>query len=760
MDAKFIRFLSLIFSVFVFSTAFTPQDDYLISCGSTKARILVDNNRYFLGDSSPNYLPQGNSFPLQNPNPSSNSSASARVFTSASTYTFQIKNLGTHFVRLHFYPFTYANYDLKNGKFSVVANGFSLLSNFSAANFTGVKEFLLMVDKTELRILFKPASDSNFAFVNAVEVFLAPSNLFNVNNTMQLISPNGIQEFKGNISSHVLECVHRVNVGGSSLNPSDDTLWRRWVGDEDFLVLKSAARIAKTIDPPNYRSGGATREHAPDTVYMTAQQMNVVNGSWTLFNITWDFPVRLGEPTHFVRLHFSDIVSASLNTLYFNVYINGLSAYRDMDLSALASDRLASPCYIDFVVKNMRDSGFVRISVGPSELTTLRRNAILNGVEIMRVLNFVDSKQRSEKRRNIWILVALVLVGGFSALSLFLAMLAVVKFRKTKRKPKISGWTSLLSSRASLGPYGYYDLKIPLADIQQATNNFDNNLIIRSGNFFTVYKGILKDNIKVAVKRGLPGSPQCLAEFETEITVLSRIRHCHIVPLVGFCEEQSEMILVYEYMENGPLRNHLYSSDHLPPLSWEQRLEICIGAARGLHYLHTGVGHMIIHRDIKSSNILLDENLVAKVAGFGVSRPGPCPDETHVSTGVKGSFGYQDPEYVVLEKVTEKSDVYSFGVVLLEVVCGRGGVVDGVKVSEWAMELRKKGMMERMMDERMMSSSGEVKASSLEMFAETAEKCLGERGVDRPTMGDVLWNLERALHLQIINQPQPPPNIS
>lgn len=727
------------------------------------------DNRDFVGDSTKSglaHLSQGESVSLKGQSGGSNLSlvySTARVFTAASTYSFSIKKLGTHLVRLHFSPFVSQNYNLQNANFSVSANGVLLFKNFGVGS-NALKEFIVMVDKVQLQILFTPTLDSGFGFVNAIEVISAPDD-FIIDPGIKLISPISVNEFNQNLTLQTLETVHRINVGGPKITPFNDTLWRTWIPDEDFLVLKSAAKLASISNAPNYQKGGATKEIAPDNVYMTAQQMNGEKATSNfMFNITWSFPVGSQDTIHFVRLHFCDIVSTAPNQLYFNVYINGVMAYKDLDLSALTFHVLASPYYIDFVVYT-GNSGVLQVSVGPSDMSSAwRKNAILNGVEIMKMLNVVALKAGS-KKKNIWIFVVSV-ISGVALVSLaLLAILVLLKCRKKKPKTKrteSAGWTPLRQYGGSslgtlsegtalvpLGPNGYLALRIPFADIQVATSNFDRSLIIGSGGFGMVYKGVLKDNRKVAVKRCVPGSRQGLPEFHTEISVLSKIRHRHLVSLVGYCEEQSEMILVYEYVENGPLKKHLYGG-RLPPLSWKQRLEVCIGAARGLHYLHTGFAQGIIHRDIKSTNILLDENYVAKVADFGLSRSGPCLDETHVSTGVKGSFGYLDPEYFRRQQLTDKSDVYSFGVVLFEVLCARPAVDpllerEQVNLGEWALQWQKSGQLDQIVDPNIRD---QIKPNALKKYGETAEKCLADYGVDRPTMGDVLWNLEYVLQLQ------------
>lgn len=410
----------------------------------------------------------------------------------------------------------------------------------------------------------------------------------------------------------------------------------------------------------------------------------------------------------------------------------------------------------------------LNVSVGPSKLNN--PTVILNGLEIMKIndargsLDVPDVVFAGHSEIKV-VVIVVIAVGSFVVVVSVVIVILFCRRRKRRRrmKPilgkeqhflmnrgrKVHTTGSTYSNGTSIFSSPMIGYRFPFLAILEATDNFSENLVIGVGGFGKVYRGILKDETEVAVKRGTPQSNQGLAEFRTEIEMLSQFRHRHLVSLIGYCDEQDEMIIIYEYMENGTLKNHLYGSN-LPSLSWRQRLEICIGSAKGLHYLHTGSAKAIIHRDVKSANILLDKRFMAKVADFGLSKTGPDIDQTHVSTAVKGSFGYLDPEYLTRQQLTEKSDVYSFGVVLLEVLSGRA-VIDPslprekANLLEWGMKSYRSGKLEEIVDPCLV---GQVKLDCLRKLWDIIEKCLAENGICRPSMGEVLWNLEYALQLQ------------
>nr|ABY78038.1 PTO-like protein kinase [Zea mays] len=281
---------------------------------------------------------------------------------------------------------------------------------------------------------------------------------------------------------------------------------------------------------------------------------------------------------------------------------------------------------------------------------------------------------------------------------------------------------------------------ISLHDVREATNNFNDENVIGSGGFGKVYRGYLKDGTEVAVKRRDKDSRQGAEEFEFEKELLFRLEHPNLVSLIKYCDEKGEMILVYEYMKEGTLQSHLYGSNK-PPLSWEQRLEASTGAAKGLNYLHS---NGIIHRDVKSLNILLDENLCAKMGDLGMSKAGPELDETHVSTRVIGTIGYLDLQYWMTGHLSVKSDVGSFGAVLLEVLCGRAVIdhrlsAEKVNLVCWGKKMLEEGNVAEIVDEKIRDTTH---PHNLAMFGSIVLRCLAEENAERPTMEEVLRDLE------------------
>ncbi|KAM5568063.1 putative LRR receptor-like serine/threonine-protein kinase [Rosa sericea] len=288
---------------------------------------------------------------------------------------------------------------------------------------------------------------------------------------------------------------------------------------------------------------------------------------------------------------------------------------------------------------------------------------------------------------------------------------------------------------------------ITLPDLEDATNSFSKK--IGKGSFGTVYYGRMKDGKEVAVKMMADSSTNMNKQFVTEIALLSRIHHRNLVPLIGYCEEEHQCILVYEYMHNGTLRDHLHGSTVPKHLDWLTRLQIAEDAAKGLEYLHTGCNPSIIHRDVKTSNILLDINMRAKVSDFGLSRQAE-EDLTHISSVARGTVGYLDPEYYASQQLTEKSDVYSFGVVLLELISGKKPVSPEdfgpeLNIVHWAKSLIRKGDVVSIMDSFL---EGSVKIESIWRIAEVAIQCVEQHGVSRPRMQEIIVAIQEAMKIE------------
>lgn len=337
----------------------------------------------------------------------------ARVFWRPGRYAFKIQDKGTHILRLHFQQFNSPNLGL-DAQFHVLVDGYVLMNNFGGERTVRpvIKEYLIWVEMEKLVITFLPSKKGKFGFVNAIEVISAPKDLILEN--AQTVVDRNVVNFNG-LNREVLEVVHRINVGGPKLTPFNDTLWRTWIPDDDFLKSDFGLKKVYFSGRIQYQDGGASREVGPDNVYNSARVISSTNLSVPKVNMTWQFPVIDGHK-YLVRLHFCDIASISLGLLYFNVYVNGFLAYNDLDLSSASNWMLASPFYADLIVEGNRSP--VTVSIGPSTYSYPHAiDGILNGVEIMKLNNSMGSLDgqwcagfllRSWPRETISILVPLI----------------------------------------------------------------------------------------------------------------------------------------------------------------------------------------------------------------------------------------------------------------------------------------------------------------------------------------------------------------
>lgn len=292
-------------------------------------------------------------------------------------------------------------------------------------------------------------------------------------------------------------------------------------------------------------------------------------------------------------------------------------------------------------------------------------------------------------------------------------------------------------------------------DLRDATKNFRPDSVLGEGGFGCVYKGWVDEHTLaparpgagklIAVKRLNQEGFQGHKEWLTEITYLGQFQHPNLVKLIGYCLEDEHHLLVYEFMPRGSLENHLFRrSLYTEPLSWNLRMKIALGAAKGLAFLHSP-NTKVIYRDFKPSNILLDSNYNAKLSDFGLAKDGPFDEKSYVSTRVMGTHGYAAPEYVATGHLTTKSDIYSFGVVLLEIMTGKR-VLDPDRCSKeqklinWAQPYLRKGKVSRIMDARI---QGQYSSSSAKIIANLVMECLSIDPRFRPNMDQIVSTLDQ-----------------
>ncbi|KAJ6391740.1 hypothetical protein OIU77_025663 [Salix suchowensis] len=281
-------------------------------------------------------------------------------------------------------------------------------------------------------------------------------------------------------------------------------------------------------------------------------------------------------------------------------------------------------------------------------------------------------------------------------------------------------------------------------ELEKATDNFDESNIIGRGGYGIVYKGIFADNTVVAIKKSRTVDNSQIEQFINEVVVLSQINHRNVVKLLGCCLETEVPLLVYECVSNGTLSSYIHDRNKAATFTWETRLRIAAETAGVLSYLHSAASMPIIHRDVKSNNILLDENHTAKVSDFGSSRLVPL-DQAQISTMVQGTLGYLDPEYMLTSQLTEKSDVYSFGVVLVELLTGKKPLSFERPEEERSLAML---FLSALKEDRLFQIledciAKEGNVEQVDKVARLGKTCLRVKGEERPTMKEVAMELER-----------------
>lgn len=344
---------------------------------------------------------------------------------------------------------------------------------------------------------------------------------------------------------------------------------------------------------------------------------------------------------------------------------------------------------------------------------------------------------KKENKTNLVLEIVVTVIAAIVLLSV--ALLVLVIWHRRKKRPDVARSANPFENRR----FKYKELKV-------ITNDFNN--VIGRGGFGLVYAGCLENGIPVAVRMRSEASSQGNTEFLAEVRHLARVHHRNMVSLIGYCKDKKHLSLVYEYMDGGSLADRLRGQEAslTEPLNWLQRLKIALDSAYGLEYLHKSCSPPLIHRDVKTQNILLTANLEAKISDFGLTRAFSSETRTHTTTQPAGTPGYLDPEYYATSHLSEKSDVYSFGVVLLALITAQPAIIpinntERKNIAQWVRERLSEGDIESVTDPRI---SGDCDVNSVWKVAELALHCTERAGRDRPTMTEVVEGLRESLQLE------------
>ncbi|KAJ4981443.1 hypothetical protein NE237_032280 [Protea cynaroides] len=455
-----------------------------------------------------------------------------------------------------------------------------------------------------------------------------------------------------------------------------------------------------------------------------------------------------------VNLHFAEIVFtdnkkdeqiSSLGRRLFDVYIQGKLVWKDFNIKEEAggdNKEVIKPTIV-FVQNNTLEIRFYWAGKGTTSIPTRGfYGPLVSAISV--VPNFESPSVGGKKR------TMSVLISTFSLVCLIFLILGLLWWKgclgSKSRKPKDLRGADLLTG------------SFTLRQIKAATNNFDPANKIGEGGFGSVYKGLLSDGTLIAVKQLSSKSRQGNREFVNEIGMISGLQHPSLVRLYGCCIEGNQLLLVYEYMENNCLARALFGQENVKlKLDWPTRLNICVGIAKGLVFLHEESRLKIVHRDIKATNVLLDKDLNPKISDFGLARLYE-EENSHVSTRIAGTIGYMAPEYAQWGRLSYKADVYSFGVVALEVVSGKNNGYfmpknDCMCLVDWAVALQQKGSLMDMVDPNL---GFEFNDEEAERMIKVGILCTNASPTLRPTMSAVVSMLEGQRVVQDISDDSDP----
>ncbi|KAF8080065.1 hypothetical protein N665_0978s0007 [Sinapis alba] len=468
-------------------------------------------------------------------------------------------------------------------------------------------------------------------------------------------------------------------------------------------------------------------------LYKTARRsaLSLVYYAFCLENGTYNVNL------HFMEIQFTEELYISLGRRIFDVYIQGKLFLRDFNIKEKANGTMKP------IVQELKDFNVTNHVLEirlywAGKGTTLIPNRGYYG-PLISAISLCHSQQRRcgvEKTRHhtnypmisgaIGGLVAILLLG----LGIYAARKRFIKDKSSKERAQ-SLQTVCFTWR----------------QIQAATNNFNQANKLGEGGFGSVFKGELSNGTIIAVKQLSSMSSQGNREFVNEIGMISGLSHPNLVKLYGCCVDKDQLLLIYEYMENNSLALALYgNSAH--KLNWSIRQKICVGIARGLEFLHHGSTIRMVHRDIKTANVLLDTDFNAKISDFGLARLHD-EEQSHISTRIAGTIGYMAPEYALWGQLTEKADVYSFGIVAMEIVSGRSivkkkGSVDDIPLINWVLALEKRGDIMEVLDPIL---EGDFKSEEAVRMIKVALICTNSNPSLRPTMSKAVQMLEGQIEI-------------